>query len=161
MKRLSAFTLVEAILYLALFNIVFFSVITFTITLTQNNRSAEYKNAVEKNAIFVIEHLKDTFNQGSTIDEASSTFGNNNGKVRITTAGGYRDYSVTSGTFLVQNGTTSHNLTDSLVDVTMFLVEPVYDANNVAVGARITMTLVAEKYPDTISKTIQSYYAFR
>ncbi len=158
--RLKAFTLIETILYLALFNVIFFSVITWAISLSQSNRNAEFKNAVEKNAIFITEHLNDTFQKGLTIDSVNSTFDDADGKIRITSATGYLEYRRNGNLFTVTNGTSIYSLSDAFVQVTNFRVEPVIVQPNTYVGAKITITITAEKFP-TLTKTITSYYALR
>lgn len=158
--KLKAFTLIETILYLALFNVIFFAVITWGITLTQSNRNAEYKNAIEKNAIFLSEHLGDTFKRGVSVDAANSDFNVSTGKVRVNLASGYLEYENVNNVIKVTNGTSSFDLTDRFVQVTNFTVSPVIIAPNTIIGANITITFVAEKFP-TLTKTIQSYYAFR
>lgn len=158
--KLRAFTLIETILYLALFNVIFFSVITWAIALSQSNRNAEYKNAVEKNAIFVSEHLNDTFKRGLTVDSVNSVFNDTNGKVRATFTSGYFEYARAGNTLRVTDGTLTHDLTDKFVLVTEFNVAPVTVEGGVIVGAKIRINFIAEKYP-TITKTIESYYAFR
>ena len=158
--RLKAFTLVETILYLGLFNVIFFAVITLTISLSQNNSASEYKNAIEKNTMFVTEHLTDTFSKGLTVDSANSTFATNLGKVRVTSATGYMQYTVSNGKLTVTNGTNTYELTDKFVNVTMFQVDPVIVLPNTIVGAKIKVTFVSQKYPN-LNKTIESYYAFR
>lgn len=159
MYRSRAFTLVETILYLALFNIIFFSVITWAITLTQSNRNAEYRNAVERNAIFVAAHLADTYRQGLSVDENESVFNLELSSVRIQAPEDYFDYSVSGNRLFVERTGGTYILTDRLVEVTSFEVVPV-DHNDVIVGTRIRITLRAEKYP-SVTKTIESYYAFR
>lgn len=158
--RVKAFTLVETILYLALFNVIFFAVITWAIALTQNNRSAEYKNAVEKNAIFISEHLNDTFKKGLSVDSVNSTFDVATGRVRVTSATGYLQYSRNGNILTVTNGINTFDLSDRFVHVTNFTVSPVIVSPNTIVGANITITITAEKFPN-LTKTIQSYYAFR
>ncbi|MCC7303863.1 hypothetical protein IT418_00375 [bacterium] len=158
--KLKAFTLIETILYLALFNIIFFAVITWSIALSQSNRNAEYKNAVEKNAIFLSEHLKDTFKGGISVDSANSTFDATSGKIRVNLSSGFLEYTLVDNKVTVTNGTTTFDLTDRFVHVTKFTVSPVIIPPSTIVGANITLTFVAEKYP-TNTKTIQSYYAFR
>jgi hypothetical protein len=158
--KLKAFTLIETILYLALFNVIFFSVITWAISLSQSNRNAEYKNAVEKNAIFVSEHLNDSFRRGLSIDNANSTFNDPNGKVRVVFETGYFEYYRSNNVLKVTAGAATHDLTDKFVLVTETHISPVLNDLGVAIGAKIRVTLVAEKYP-TITKTIESYYAFR
>lgn len=158
--RTRAFTLIETILYLALFNVIFFSIITWAIAITQNNRSAEYKNAIEKNAIFISEHLQDSFRKGLTIDEANSIFNDTNGKVRVNFTSGYFEYSRNGGMLQGTNGTSTFELIDKFVQITDFNVSPVIVQPNTIVGARITISLSAVKYPN-LTKTIESYYAFR
>lgn len=155
-----AFTLIETLLYLALFSIIFFSVVTFTISITESNSRAEYKNAVEKNAIYVSEHLAESFALYSTIDSATTIFDSDNSILRLGTGADYKQYSVSSGMFRVTQPTTSYDLLDSMVQVTQFRVVEVLDSRSVRVGARITMTFVSKKYP-TIYKTIETFYAFR
>ncbi|PIY16828.1 hypothetical protein COZ14_04925 [Candidatus Dojkabacteria bacterium CG_4_10_14_3_um_filter_Dojkabacteria_WS6_41_9] len=158
--KLRAFTLIETLLYLALFNVIFFAVMTWAIALSQNNRDAEYKNAVEKNAILVSEHINDSFQKGLSVDSANSNFDSASSKVRILFDTGYFEYQSNGGVLTVTNETTTFALTDKFVNVTNFTVAPVIVQPNTIVGARITVTFVAEKFP-TETKTIQSYYAFR
>ncbi|WKZ24045.1 MAG: hypothetical protein QY312_00325 [Candidatus Dojkabacteria bacterium] len=157
--RISAFTLVETILYLALFNIIFFSVITWAITLTQSNRNAEYRNAIEKNAIFVTEHLSDTFRRGRTVVEDESSFHTGQGSVRISTDSDYFDYNVQNQRLRVNRNGGTFLLTDPFVQVTEFRVQPVRNEGEI-LGVRVRITFIAEKYP-SVTKTIESYYAFR
>jgi len=158
--KLRAFTLIETILYLALFNVIFFAVITWAITLTQSNRNAEYKNAVEKNAMFLTEHLNDTFKRGLTVDAANSTFNDASGKVRVTFSAGYFEYQRSGSMLRVTDGAATYDLTDRFVQITNFTVSPVMLEDSTIVGVKIRISLLAEKFP-TVTKTIESYYALR
>lgn len=128
--------------------------------MSESNRKAEHKNAIEKNAIFVSEHLRDTFQRGLSVDPANSTFDSALGKVHILFDAGYFEYRRNGDTLTVTNGTYTFDLTDKFVNVTSFRVSPVIVQPNTIVGARISVTFVAEKFP-TETKTIESYYAFR
>lgn len=158
--KIKAFTLIETILYLALFNVIFFAVITWAIALGQSNKIAEYKNALEKNSILVTEHLSDTFKKGVTVDPVNSIFDNADGKVRVTFTSGFLEYSRVGNVFTVTDGTTSYGLTDKFVNVTNFTVSPIIIPPSEIVGARISMTISGVKFPN-LTKTLVSYYAFR
>ncbi|MFZ6021983.1 MAG: type II secretion system protein [Patescibacteria group bacterium] len=158
--KTAAFTLIETILYLALFNIIFFVVITWAISLAQNNRTAEYKNALEKNAIFVTSHLKDSFQEANSLDPANSTYNSDNGKVRVSKLASYKEYYLQNQVLKVTDGVNTHDLTDQFVHVTKFNVVPIQNALGTVTGANITVQFTAEKYPQ-LTKEIESYYAFR
>lgn len=158
--KTNAFTLIETILYLALFNIIFFVVITWAISLAQNNRTAEYKNALEKNTIFITAHLKDTFQDASGLDQSNSILNSENGKVRVTMATGYKEYYIQNQVLKVADGVNTHDLSDKFVHITKFNVTPVQNSLGIVTGAKITVQLTAEKFPQ-LHKEIESYYAFR
>jgi competence protein ComGF len=155
-----AFTLIETILYLALFNVIFVAVIGFTIALTQNNRMSEYRNAIDKDAILVSEHLQDTMSSANTIDSINSVYTQDNGKIRVNIVSGYREYYLDNGTLKVTNGTQSYDLTSSLVSASRLYIETVVSNAGTQTGAKITIEFVAKKYP-SVTKQISSYYDFR
>jgi hypothetical protein len=158
--KLTAFTLIETVLYLALFNVIFLSVIGFTISMTESNRKAEYANAIEKNAIFISEHVQQTFSKANAIDAPNTTYLDSNGKIRLQVLGGFKEYSLLNGVVVVGNGTTITPISDSLVTITSFFVEPVTTSTGLQTGAKITINFSASKFP-TITKSISSYYDFR
>jgi hypothetical protein len=155
-----AFTLIETTLYLALFNVIFLSVIGFTISITDSNRKAEYSNSIEKNAIFVSEHIQNTFSQSNSIDAVNTVYLQVNGKIRLITKNGYKEYSLSNGVLQVGNGSTTLPISDSKVNVTSFYIEPVSSVTGVQTGAKITIKFTASKY-QTVTKSITSYYDFR
>lgn len=158
---IQAFTLIETILYLALFNIIFASVVGFTISLTQSNKVAEYRNALDKDSMFVSEHLYDTFSKANTIDSINTTFQNNQGKLRLNVEGTYVDYFIDASTLKVTyGGAATYDLTSNLASVTKFYLEPVVNKTGTQTGAKVTLELTSPKYPNVV-KTISSYYDFR
>jgi competence protein ComGC len=157
---MKAFTLVETLLYLALFNVVFLSVIGFTIAITQNNRVAEYRNAVDKNTIFVTQHLQDAFSHANAVDAANSVYDTDNGRIRLIQATGYKEYFIENNTLKVTNGLSTYDLSDALASVSKLRVETVLSPTGSQTGARITLRFVSKKY-DTVSKEVSTYYDFR
>ena len=140
-KKLKALSLVETVIYLALFGIVFTGIIDFSINVSQNFQAAEGLTQTEKTKIFIFEHFQDSFNSSLTIDTVNSIFNNDSGKLRITNKTGYLEYSILNNDLLFSvNGSANSSLTNSRVDVTRFFLEEV-KVKNVTYGVRITMAV--------------------
>jgi type II secretory pathway component PulJ len=150
-------TLVEVLLYLGLFGIIFSVAILFTISISQNNNNNDQRARVEKSMIFSNEHLYTSFNKATTLDLANSTFNVDNGKLRLNYAGGYLDYQLTNGRLQISDSGAANYLTDVDVTVSQFLVQQVTDSFANIRGLRITITVSSVKI-SRISKQTTTFY---
>jgi len=89
---------------------------------------------------FVLEHLHETFRQVKSIDQTSSVFNNDEGRLFVVFSDGMRNYSLTNSQILFD----SIPITPKTVSVTKFFLEPIYDKKDVSIIAvKITIRLVS------------------
>ena len=84
MNKVKGMSLIETIIYLALFGLIFATITQFSLSIAEANRNAEYKNAIEKNIIFIDEVISKSFEQSDAIDVNNSFFEQTNGKLKLT-----------------------------------------------------------------------------
>jgi Tfp pilus assembly protein FimT len=159
-KRINGLTLIEILIYLALFAIIFSSIMQFTLSVAEANQTAEFKNEIERATIFVNEHLNLTFRSITQIDTNNSFFSQNDGKLKLTKLPASYTYSLTNGRLTFNNNGTSVYLTNPNVSVDQFYLERVLAPDSSIVGVRITMNIKAVKKPN-LNKTIQTYYSLK
>lgn len=82
-KNIKAFTLVEVILYIGLFGFIFTTIISFFLVTDEFNKNDKYQIDVAKSAIFVMEHLEESFKNTKSVDSVNSTFDNDNGVLTL------------------------------------------------------------------------------
>lgn len=83
-KRLSGSTLLEMIVYVALFGVIFISVVQFTITMSEYDQNAIYYNDIERSSVFLNQHLRQNFREAKAIKTQGSVFDNDNGQLVLT-----------------------------------------------------------------------------
>lgn len=159
-KYFKAITLAETVIYLALFAVIFTSIMQFTLSVSEANQSAEFKNEVERATIFVNEHLNLTFRSINQIDANNSFFYQDDGKLKLTHLPATYKYSIINDRLSFDNNGTSSYLTNSNIKINKFYLERVLAPDLTIVGVRVTMNLVSAKKPN-ISKTIQTYYSLK
>lgn len=155
-KRVEGFTLVETILYLALFAIIFFTVMQFVLAIAENNRKAMARTRVETSLLFLLEHIEESFDNVDSISEAGSVFGNDFGVLQLSHFGIVRQYSVSSGRIMYNTGGVSVPVTPPDVIVTAFYLEKVGNEEGILSGVRITIEITTEEQ-DAI-ETIETAY---
>jgi hypothetical protein len=160
-RNILAFTLLETILYLALFGMIFTSIVQFGITMAENNRIAEYRNQVSRAATFITTDLLSKFKRGQSITAAQSIFDNDVGKVVLVQPSATYTYTMASGRLTLGNGTVTDYISSPDVTVTQFRVEPVYTPApaSALIGARITLGLRHSKSALS-TQTLTSFYTW-
>jgi len=103
-KRIEGLTLVEMILYLALFAIIFLAVMQFVLAIAENNRVAMARTRVETSQIFVLEHIRESFDTVDSIDEIGSVFESDSGVLQLSLMGNIRQYSLSNGRIMYESG---------------------------------------------------------
>ncbi|MFQ5492694.1 MAG: hypothetical protein ACE5DX_00850 [Candidatus Dojkabacteria bacterium] len=157
-KQLKGITLIESLVYLAVFGVMFFAVMQFVFTVIDSNRRANSINEIDKAAIFINQHINDSFDTASSVNTGLSTFDDNNGVLRLNVTGGYIEYNLDSDRLnFDNNGVTSSYLSPLGLELSSFFVEQIQDKESNVIGARITTTVIAPKETD-ISKTITTSY---
>jgi|GEM_PF-2341287 len=156
MKKLKASTLIEAVVYLALFGAVFLMVMQFAFAIGGSNDKTNSNNEIQRNMIFLNEHFTGTFSVSESIDDTNSLFNIPDGILRFNTASGYLEYKLVQGNLVIEDGTSSIVLTDPKFSVNSFLVEPVLGNDASVVGSKITMEIYSSNTRTT--RTLHSSY---
>lgn len=138
-KTIKGATLIETILYLALFGIIFLTVIEFAFVLGRSNDKAQAENEMHRNTIFLNEHLVENFGQAEAINGNISVFDDSNGVLRLAMEIGYKQYQIADSRLIVTDGTTQTYLTSPAIKVTGFTVRAIMNGLNEYVGISITI----------------------
>lgn len=159
-KLKKGFTLIEAIVYLALFGIVFLTIVQFTFAMAAQNKDNEDQIIVEREVIFLNEHLNESFTNTQSINEGSTVFNNDTGSLFLTTSSGLISYTIVDGSLIFNSGSVTEQLTSVGIRIDKFHLERVRSAKTGnLIGARIELALTATSKA-RISKTIQTSYIF-
>ena len=149
-------TLVEIVLYLALFAIIFFTVMQFVLAVSENNRVAMARSKVERTHIFVLEHLQESFSEAESVNDVGSLFEDDSGVMVLNLESGSLRYSLVNDRIMFERGGVSVPLTAPDVVVSRFYLEEVLNAASSTVGVRITMEITTEEEDST--ETIETAY---
>lgn len=155
-KTYEGLTLVETILYLALFAIIFFTVMQFVLAIGENNRRAMARSRVETSQIFVLEHLQESFAVAESVNDVGSLFDDDSGVLLLNLPSGSRQYSLNNGRIMYESGGVSVPLTAPDVVVSRFYLEEVLNAASATVGVRFTIVITTEE-ADAIETIVTAY----
>lgn len=160
-KNKKGITLIEVVIYLAVFSIFFIGMINFFYSLSENNRISGENLKVDRATIFTSQHLEDIFKKGSSIDEGESIFDSDSGKLTVELKGGeYAYYPTDEVVYNVVDGVLLANgtpITRSDLDVSKFLLEKIKDNSDNLIGVRITIK-VSSKLRDKVSQEFSNNY---
>jgi hypothetical protein len=149
MRKLKGMTIVEVLVYFALFGVIFISIIEFMISIRATNTIAVQRNELEKNSIFVMNHFNSNFDKTNSINVGSSVFNNDNGKIVLNLSGGTVEYSLVNGVLHYLENGTDYVLTNTDFTLSKFYLEQVLNSQNQLVGVRFNITFQSSKNPST------------
>jgi hypothetical protein len=159
-SKLSGITLSEVLIYLGLFALVFTGIIQFLLFIGTTNKTTEEKHELEKTFIFIDEHIAETVEIASSIDEANSTFDSNNGKVRFNITGGYAEYSISNNRLNYNLNGTSTFISPNNYRVSQFRNEKILDSINNVSGIRTTITIYVNNN-SSFTRTYETAYTIQ
>lgn len=132
-------TLIETVLYVALFALIFTTVITFALAIGESNKKAQERNVLSRSLLFVSSHLTSTFETADSINDSGCVFNDNNGRVSMVDEGLSVVYSLSDGRLIFTSPAGSSHLTPSGLTVTRFLIQPVYTRSSELTGIRVSL----------------------
>jgi type II secretory pathway pseudopilin PulG len=158
MKHFRAITLIETILYLALFGLIFTSIFQFVFNIQDGNQQALTLEILEKNRIFLSQHFKDSFTNSLQIDTNQSTFNDDNGVIRLNNGPEYKIYALDNGRLQYSESGTVNYVTPSDTNILSFYLTPLQhvDGTVVAVDINLVIETVGEV---SDSVTLNSVYS--
>jgi len=144
-EKLKAITIVETLIYLFLFALIFILVMEFVITLRANNQISLEKVNLEKVIIYINNHLSDSFKNNIGIDENNSIFASDSGKIRILKTAGYKEYTQTNGIFTYNDNGNTLVILDPDFRIDKLRFDKILDSNNLLQGIRMELRIVSVK----------------
>ncbi|KXK08710.1 MAG: hypothetical protein QY330_00610 [Candidatus Dojkabacteria bacterium] len=150
--KLKAVTLVEAIIYLAVFGVLFLIVVQFMFSISEANSRSSLRNEIDRNVLFLTNHFQDNFAEATSINASLSQFANDNGVLRLTDNGEYYEYRLNSGRVQFNRNGVQNYLTMANIDINQLRFDRVEYLDGSLTGARVTITLSSEEMPE-VSRT--------
>lgn len=140
-NRFKAMTLVELVVYLALFGLIFLSIMQFVLASNQNNDTARGRNLIEKNSVFLLRHLEQSFASIQSLDEINSVFDIDQGKLVLNTSDGIKQYQISDTQLEYSFDGTDFNLIQPGFEITSFRIEKILNNDDQLVGVIISITM--------------------
>jgi hypothetical protein len=155
-KVVKGLTLVETMIYLALFALIFFVVMNFVMAVAENNRIATARGRIETSLIFLLEHLQENFDVVDSINGTGSVFENDAGVLQLTLSSTTMQYSLSNGRVMYDYSGVSVPLTPPDVQVNKFYLEQVLNTESALSGVRFTIVITTEENDAT--ETIETAF---
>lgn len=157
MRKLKAITLLETIIYLAVFGVMFIAVIEYVFSVADNNLSANAENSADKQIILINEHLTQTFKDATVIDVNNCIFDDDNGILNLTTPTGSIIYSISGGRLRVSVDGVNSYLSDDNFNLTKLRITRIDSMDSTGIGAKVNLLL--ESVSDTsITRNLDTSY---
>lgn len=160
MKKLKAITIFEVLIYLALFGILFMSIVQFVIAVRDSNLMAETRSELEKASIYTMNHLNSNFALANDINSSESIFENDIGKIRLTLTGKFAEYYITDGVLYFNDNGTVHNITNPDYYFNRFNLEEIENNDAELKGIRCIIEIVSIK-DATVKKVITTSFILK
>lgn len=158
--KIKGVSLVETILYISLFGIIFSGIMGFSLNIAELNRNANLRNNIERSAILLDEHITESFLVSDNIDRTVTEFNQDIGKIKIYKAGNSYLYYVYNGRMVIDRNGIQNYLTGSDLTVSKFLIEEVLSPTGSTTGVRISFDIRAANKANII-KSFRTYYSIK
>lgn len=135
--RYKAISLIESLVYLALFAIFFLSVIQFMMSMGSANRSAREKQQLETATMFVHNHLREQLEDAQVLVVGVDTF-------TVTIDSIDYVYSIVADELVVTSQTVTQQITPSFATVSNLTLTAITEGVN-DIGLEFSMDLVSKK----------------
>ena len=142
-NKLKGLTLLETLVYVALFSIILFVIINFVLGTQESTRRNSQRSSVYQSAQFLKQHLDYSFQKVILVNEGGSVLNNDNGKLTLV-------FSDTSKSYTILNNRIYFNdiaITPKNISATKLHFEPIYSKKGVIMAIKVSTKLVSKKDP--------------
>ncbi|HRN86411.1 MAG TPA: prepilin-type N-terminal cleavage/methylation domain-containing protein [Candidatus Dojkabacteria bacterium] len=161
-KKLKGMTLIEVLLYLAIFGMFFVVIINYFFFVQDNNQLSGEALKIDRGVILLSQHFEDSFERTSSIG-GSTIFNNNNGALYLTGPSNINytvsDFATSDARLQFFDGAITKQITRNDVEVTKFLLEEILDNSDTNIGVEITVG-IRSKSDTSISTEFTNSYIF-
>jgi type II secretory pathway pseudopilin PulG len=139
--RKPALTLIEVIIYLALFAIIFSSIIQIVLSVSEANKNATQRIEVQRNSISFFNHIEKTFSKSNLIDRGASIFNQDQGRIRLTNQPNIYEYYLINGRIYYYENGAPYEMTNGQVYIEKFHLQEVVNNSNQITGVKIYLEI--------------------
>lgn len=140
-NRLKGTTLVELLLYLALFTMVIGTMVQFFILVINRNITAKHNIELSSNALFINQTLNGLEDRVNSINFSTSTTGVPNGRLVLNTTDGELVVFVQNSTLYISDNGQNIRLSNPSVVVNSFTLSDILNQSNIVIGYNINLSL--------------------
>lgn len=144
MKKLKGITLIETVVYLALFSAIFIVIVQFGLRTLSFNAFSLHANEIQKATLFTRQHFERQFEKAIAVNEAQTIFDTSPGSLTLTLDSGDETYLMDDSRLALLRGAETVYLTPDGYNVTQLLFEPLRSIEGEVYGVRTTLVLVYE-----------------
>lgn len=119
-KKIKALSLIEVIVYLAIFAVIFTAIVLFVIGVRDTNQRSEMHNQLYKSVLFMTHNLNEKSSTASAIVLDQSILNDDNGKIVMVLDGNNVSFERLNNKLYFTAGGVSTNLTDAEITVNKF-----------------------------------------
>lgn len=162
-QKYKGITLIEVVVYLALFALIFVGVVQFLIAVADNNTFTQNRIEIDRYKIYLYQHLEESLDWASQVDGVSSTFDSDNGVLVLKDTSVVPEetltYSLNSGKVEVNRGGVILPVTPANVTVSKLRFEDLLDNQGNVVGVVVTtdFSLNNSSVAENITHTYRLY----
>jgi len=149
-------TLIEVIIYLALFSLIFLTIIQFTFSLSDYIDKNKKENEIARTIIYINEQIKNKFSSSNSIDPTQSNFSTSGGKLTLISDEGNYIYQINEQRLEFDHNLELNYLTPEVVNISNFQIEPIYDIRDELSGVKIYFTFSVDQ--GRIERTAEYLY---
>lgn len=157
-NKLKGMTLIEVLLYLAIFGMFFVVIINFFFFVQDNNQLSGEALKIDRAVILLSQHFEDSFDRTTSVGGAT-VYNNNSGALYLVGSPNL-NYTLLNSKLQFNDGTTTKQITRDDLVVTKFLLEQIRDnSDTIIIGVEITVN-IRSRSDDSISNEFTNSYIF-
>lgn len=153
----SGMTLIEVLVYVALFGLIFVTILQYAATMVQFNATARQRTVADKHVLFLEEHIRDTVRKATGIEESESVFNQGVSSIQFSSDEGILWYHVTNGILNFYDGVDAESITDPDCQITRFYLEPIRNAGDELIGFRAEISVMTRSDRPETRKLSSTY----
>jgi hypothetical protein len=154
----SGLSLMETLVYIGLFGMLFIVLVQFMLMVGDNNDDIAIRADSGIYKLYTLEHIEESVDWSATIDEANSVFDVDNGVLVLANGSNTVKYELSNGDLVVQRDLdTPVVITPNGVIVTLFRLDQLYDIDSSLIGVEVNLSYYMEDKPN-ITGNIKHVY---
>lgn len=131
-------TLLETLIYIGLFGVVFITLIQFMISIGDNNQDVAERTDAARYKLFLYEHIEESIDWTVSINEVNSIFDVPNGILYLDNGADYIEYELSNGQLIVErSGGIPIAITPANISVTSFTIDELYGIDSQLIGVEV------------------------